>query len=213
MDNDFQPYQNQIQQPIEVPEDPNSNWLKDFAISAGKSVLNWIVIPLFIVLILHNFVFQAFHVVGTSMVPTLQDEDYLIISKIGPSLSRLAGNNYLPGRGSVVVFRFPKDPSLVFIKRTVGLPGDRVVVSEGKIRVYNKAHPEGYDPDKDLKLEDIQTEGDFDGVVPPKSIFVVGDNRNPNGSYDSREWGYLPADNIIGQAVFRLLPLDQARAL
>ncbi len=189
--------------------------VRGFLWSILLSIINWIVVPIVIVFVLHNFVFQAFHVVGSSMAPTLKEADYLIVSKVGNSLAKAQRKAYIPKRGEIVVFRYPKDLSLVFVKRVIGLPGDRVVVRSGKITVYNQATPQGFDPDdsKKYKPSDPVTLGEYDDVIPDGNVFVVGDNRAPNGSYDSREWGTLPSSDIIGDAVLRLLPLDAVKFL
>ncbi len=196
-----------------TPEEPASNPIWRFL----KGLTSWLIIPIAIVLILHNFVVQAFHVVGSSMVQTLQDGDYLIISKLGATAADLhlaaPGGGYIPKRGAVVVFRFPQDPRLVFVKRVIALPGERVTVADGALKVYNAQHPEGFNPDNGYEPGTTITLGSVDVVVPDGQVFVVGDNRTPGGSYDSREWGTLPAGNIIGQAVLRLLPLDQFKFL
>jgi len=174
--------------------------------------INWVAAPLLIVFILHNFVFQAYHVDGSSMTPTLHTADYMIVSKVEGSLARAQAKDYIPRRHQVVVFSYPKDPSLVLIKRVTALPGERVVVNNGTIKVYNTEHPEGFSPDDDsFERSADYTEGNLDEVVPEGSIFVVGDNRLPGGSFDSREWGMLPSSDIIGNAVVRLLPLDGFR--
>lgn len=175
-------------------------------------IINWAVAPLLIVFILHNFVFQAYHVDGSSMTPTLHTADYMIVSKVENTLAKLTGKSYIPRRHQVVVFNYPQDPSLIFIKRVTALPGERVVVKNGTITIYNSEHPEGFSPDDGtFERSATYTEGDVDEVVPEGSIFVVGDNRLPSGSYDSREWGMLPSKDIIGNAVIRLLPLDGFR--
>lgn len=186
--------------------------------SAAGVILSWLVFPLVVVFVLHNFVFAAYHVLGTSMVPTLHDTDYLIISKLGDTqatVGRLFGQNshYIPARGQVIVFHYPKDPSKVFVKRVVGLPGDRVVVKNGQVTVYSKDHPGGFNPDAKYEASGTTTLIDTDDTVQPGNVFVMGDNRTPGGSFDSREWGELPSSYIIGNAVLRLLPLDQARIL
>lgn len=174
--------------------------------------INWVAAPLLIVFILHNFVFQAYHVDGSSMTPTLHTADYMIVSKVENTLAKLTRKPYIPRRHQVVVFAYPKDPSLVFIKRVTALPGERVVVKDGTITIYNAEHPEGFSPDDgSFERAATYTEGDLDEVVPEGSIFVVGDNRLPSGSFDSREWGMLPSEDIIGNAVIRLLPLDGFR--
>lgn len=174
--------------------------------------INWVAAPLLIVFILHNFVFQAYHVDGSSMSPTLATSDYMIVSKVENTIAKLTGKNYIPRRHQVVVFSYPNDPSLIFIKRVTALPGERVVVKNGTITVYNSEHPEGFSPDDNsFERAATYTEGDLDEVVPEGSVFVVGDNRLPSGSFDSREWGMLPSKNIIGNSVIRLLPLDGFR--
>jgi signal peptidase I len=182
------------------------------------AIFSWIIFPIAVVLILHNFVFQAYHVLGTSMVPTLHETDYLIISKLGYTealVKRLVGQNsqYIPARGEVIVFRYPKDPTKVFVKRVVGLPGDRIVIKNGAVTIFNKANPNGFNPDTKYEKSDTVTLIDTDEVVQAGNLFVMGDNRTPSGSYDSREWGELPSSYIIGHAVLRLLPLDQVRFL
>lgn len=182
------------------------------------AVFSWVIFPIAVVLILHNFVFQAYHVLGTSMVPNLHNADYLIISKLGYTqalVQRLFNQDavYIPERGQIIVFRYPKNPSEVFVKRVVGIPGDRVVVKDGSVTVYNKDNPNGYNPDKTYETSDTTTLGNIDETVQAGNVFVIGDNRSPAGSYDSREWGELPSSYIIGNAVLRLLPLDQVKVL
>jgi len=194
--------------------DKATNWFKTILLG----IINWLVIPVVIVLILHNFVFQAFHVIGTSMVPTLHDTDYLIVSKVGASESELGkgfgkSSNYIPKREEIIVFHYPKDPSLIFIKRVIGLPGERVVVQNGTVTIYNKQFPNGFNPDAGTIRTKYPTLGSIDEVVPANNIFVLGDNRTPNGSYDSRDWGFLPSSYIIGDAVLRLLPVGNAGVL
>ncbi|HEX3081734.1 MAG TPA: signal peptidase I [Candidatus Saccharimonadia bacterium] len=211
--------------PLETPPagEPSPTGTAINSIAHGFSavfaaIFSWIVFPIAVVLILHNFVFQAYHVVGTSMVPTLHDTDYLIISKLGYTqalVERLFGQDkkYIPPRGQVIVFRFPKDTSRVFVKRVVGLPGDRVVIKNGSVTIFNASHPNGFNPDLGYEAKDTSTLIDTDEVVQQGNVFVMGDNRTPNGSYDSREWGELPSSYIIGNAVLRLLPLDQVKVL
>jgi signal peptidase I len=145
------------------------------------------------------------------MFPTLKDSDYLIISKVDHTIAGVERKDYIPPREQIIVFHYPKDPSLVFVKRVIALPGERVKISNGEVRVYNAAHPEGFDPNTGYEQPGTQTLIDTDVTVPSGNVFVLGDNRTPNGSSDSRDWGFLPAGNIIGNAVARLLPIDQAK--
>jgi signal peptidase I len=182
------------------------------------AVFSWIIFPIAVVLILHNFVFQAYHVLGTSMVPTLHNTDYLIVSKLGyteAEIGRAFGHNtdYIPKRGEIIVFHYPKDPTKIFVKRVIGLPGDHIVIKNGSVTVFNTAHPAGFNPDANYEAAGTQTLIDTDVVVQPGELFVMGDNRTPGGSFDSREWGELPSSYIIGNVVLRLLPLDQVKVL
>jgi signal peptidase I len=226
LDNPASPYQ-AVQpgvppQPSAPPEEPESESGLG-AIARGftgilSGIFSWIIFPVAVVLILHNFVFQAYHVLGTSMVPTLHDTDYLIISKVGYTealLGRTFGKNnpYLPARGQIIVFHYPKDPTKIFVKRVIGEPGDHVVIRNGIVTVFNSAHPNGFTPDTSYEPQDTQTLIDTDVTVQTDNLFVMGDNRTPGGSYDSREWGQLPSSYIIGNAVLRLLPLDQVKIL
>lgn len=205
--------------PAAPPPPPEPTTLETVA-NGFKAILgaifSWIVFPIAVVLILHNFVFQAYHVLGTSMVPNLHETDYLIISKIGTSVAmaeRSVGKDsqYIPKRNEIIVFHYPKNPSQVFVKRVTGIPGDRVVIKDGNVTVFNKDNPNGFNPDTKFERSSTVTLIDTDEVVQPGHVFVLGDNRSPGGSYDSREWGELPSSYIIGNAVLRLLPLDQVK--
>lgn len=179
-----------------------------------KTIFSWIILPGLIVLFLHSFVFQAFYVSGSSMNPDFQDGDYLIIDKVGFTLSNLKATFGLDTsldlkRGDVLVFRYPNNPSTFFIKRLIGLPGDRVVVKDGKVTIYNAEHPEGLTLTEPYIDQSMVTQGDVDEVVDKDKYFVMGDNRSPNGSFDSREWGQLPRYDVVGVATARLLPINE----
>ena len=175
-----------------------------------KGLFAWLVFPALLVLILHVYVVQPFYVHGQSMEPSFHDNDYLIISKVEPSLNSLrqiftgkpVPDTY--ARGQVLVFHYPKNPSLVFIKRIAGLPGEHVVVASGQVIINGKVLKENF-----IK-PDTPTIGNIDEIVPPNDYFMLGDNRTPDGSSDSREWGDLPQANIIGRVVVRLYPLNAA---
>jgi signal peptidase I len=209
--------------PAPAPQTPRSDEPSNLQVTANRfsdifgAVFSWLIFPIVIVLILHFFVFQAFHVVGTSMFPTLHNSDYLIISKLGDTeaqIERTFGHKndvYIPARGQIIVFHFPLDPTKIFVKRVVGLPGDRVVVKDGKVTVYNKANPSGFNPDTKYEPSSTITLIDTDEIVQPGNVFVMGDNRTDGGSYDSRQWGQVPSSYIVGDVVLRLLPLDQIK--
>jgi signal peptidase I len=201
----------------EEPNTPLQNAARGFMAVVGV-IFSWIVFPILIVLILHNFVFQAYHVLGSSMVPTLHETDYLIVSKVGYTqtlVEHMLGQNktYIPARGQIIVFHYPSDTSKVFVKRVVGLPGERIVIKNGNVTIFNKDNPNGFNPDLKYEPSETVTLLDTDQTVQEGHIFVMGDNRTPGGSFDSREWGQLPSSYIIGNAVLRLLPLDKVRVL
>jgi signal peptidase I len=173
--------------------------------------VSWILIPVAMVLVLHYFVFSAYHVVGTSMIPTLQDSNYLIVSKIDNTAAALTHHDYIPKREQIIVFHYPKQPTLDFVKRVIALPGERVVVSNCAVTVYNSEKPQGFNPDAVHPITGTCTEGDIDETIPRGNVFVLGENRTPGGSSDSREWGLLPSYDIIGNVVLRLYPVSSLR--
>ena len=102
-----------------------------------------------------------------------------------------------PRRGDVIVFRYPKDPSRDFVKRVIGLPGETVEIHRGAVKIDGEALEEPY-----LEERDLSSLGPT--LVPPESYFVMGDNRD--GSSDSRHWGTVPLENIVGKVLVRYWP-------
>ncbi len=158
------------------------------------------------------FVFQFYRVDGQSMEQTLQPNDRLIIYKLPKTISAITHNAFMPSRGEIIVFSLKEKGSLgqsesrQLIKRVIGLPGDRVVVRGGKVTIYNDAHPDGYNPDQNTSYETSTqpTNGETDITVERNQVFVMGDNRS--NSLDSRIFGAIDADKIIGKLVLRVLP-------
>jgi signal peptidase I len=180
------------------------------------SLLTLVVIPmaLFIAYILLVFVFQSYQVDGPSMQPTLQNNDRLIVWKLPKTWSRITGHQYVPDRGDIVIFEEPSLDNKQLIKRVVGLPGDRVVVKNNVLTVYNKAHPSGFDPDTTLPYNQGRavppTSGNIDITVGSDQIYVCGDNR-PD-SLDSRYFGPVPLKDVIGKLAVRILPVSKAKS-
>ncbi|MCC7289385.1 signal peptidase I [bacterium] len=177
------------------------------------SFVSWVVVPIVIVLVLHTFVFQAFYVEGSSMEPGYQSNDYLIVSKLDMTFNNLSGlvgikSNPNIKRGDVLVFHPPIAPQTFFVKRAIGLPGEKVIVKNGKVTIINEEHPNGLVLKEDYIDKNEPTLGDVSVTVEQGKYFVLGDNRRPSGSYDSRDWGLLPKENIIGVAYMRLLPVS-----
>lgn len=138
-----------------------------------------------------NFVSARIRVDGSSMVPSFHDGDYVIVNRLAYRLGEIQ-------RGDVVVFPYPLNPEEDFIKRVIGLPGDRVSVSGGQVYLNGTAIEEDY-IDEPIRADVAEV------IVPEGNVFVMGDNRND--SDDSRRWGPLSIDVIIGKAVFRYWPL------
>jgi signal peptidase I len=136
------------------------------------------------------------------MVPTFQDGQYLIVDEISYHL-------HDPQRGDVVIFKYPKDPSKYFIKRVMGLPGETVEVKGSDVIIYNTENPDG------LKLSQPFVENTSNNNMRTElgegEYFVMGDNRRE--SSDSRYWGAVPRDMMIGRALVRLFPIAQASYL
>lgn len=184
--------------------------------SIASTVAILLIAPLF-ALFLISFVFQSYLVDGPSMESTLQDKDRLIVWKVPRTWARITGNDYIPKRGDIIVFTEPKlqefgqKSGKQLIKRVVGLPGERITIKNGVVTVYSTEHPDGFRskvtlPDGSL-IE--PTSGEIDTAVPEGSVFVLGDNRS--NSLDSRAFGPVDADNIVGKLTARFLPLGEAR--
>lgn len=193
-----------------VPEPESKDGIKSIA-----STLALLALAPLLALLLTAFVFQSYEVDGPSMQTTLQNHDRLIVLKIPRTWARLTHHNYIPNRGDIVIFNHAEgangvDGEKQLIKRVIALPGERVVVKEGKVTVYNQAHPEGFSPDATLPYGKVITEtvGDVDLVVPPGEVFVCGDNRS--NSLDSRYFGTVPSSEIVGKLGLRVYPFNKA---
>ena len=158
-----------------------SGWVRDVAISLAVSAF-------FIV-----FLYQPVKVEGTSMMPTLQDQERVFINKFVYKLEPIE-------RGDVVVFRYPRDPAKSYIKRVIAVAGDHVRIDAGVVYVNGQRLSEPYVP---RMYEDVRSYADT--IVPPHSYFVLGDHRNL--SNDSRDFGPVDEDFIYGKAVFGYWPV------
>jgi len=160
--------------------------------------IRYAVIAILIVVPFRIFIAQPYVVAGASMDPTFKNADYLIVDQLSKRFEE-------PQRESVVIIRYPKDPSKFFIKRLIGFPGDTVEIKAGAVTVYNEENKAGLKLDGSYvvypKIED------FSKKLGPDEYFVMGDNRA--GSSDSRIWGTLPKKYIIGRPILRLLPLNK----
>ncbi len=158
-------------------------WLRDLIISLAISA--------FIII----FLYQPVKVEGTSMMPSLQDQERIFVNKFVYRLEPIE-------RGDIVVFRYPRDPSKSYIKRVIGVTGDRIRIDNGQVYVNGKRLGEDYVP---LQYEDERSYPEI--VVPRNYYFVLGDHRSM--SNDSRDFGPVKESFIYGKAVFGYWPMDK----
>lgn len=177
--------------------------------SKGK-ILEWvksIILALIIALFIRSFFVQAYKIPSGSMIPTLLVGDYLLVNKITFGIRHPIKDDFLyswglPKRQEIVVFTYPVDKKLDFIKRVIGLPGDTVEIINKKVYVNGVPLEEPYVQftDKEIFPREISPRDNFGPVkVPPNSVFVLGDNRDQ--SYDSRFWGFVPLHSLKGKAL------------
>lgn len=166
---------------------------------ALREVVTIVVLAVLIVVPIRTFIAQPFVVEGESMFPTFKDSDYLIIDEFTYRLED-------PQRGDVVVFRYPNNPSVFYVKRLIGLPGETVKIEKGSVRITT-ASGEVITLDEPYVVNEDATYT-LDATLGEEQYFVMGDNR-PRSS-DSRVWGPLPKEDIVGRAWIRLFPVAEA---
>lgn len=164
--------------------------------------------------LINLILFRSFDVSGPSMEPTLYTSDRLIVNRLPVTFDALQNKDYMPNRGHVIVFKNPfftpggRDEYIV--KRVIGLPSERVVVSGGKVTVYNSEHPDGFNPYDSINIAKTSVSGNVDRTVPEGEIFVIGDNRSGNYSLDSRNGlSTIPLNDVIGPVVIRIFPFTK----
>ncbi len=161
-----------------------------------SEILRFTLIALIIVIPIRWFVAQPFIVSGASMENTFESGEYLIVDQVTYKFHN-------PSRGDVIVFRYPKDPSKFFIKRVIGLPGDTVVIDGSTVRIKNEAVPEGFILEEPY-IKSMKNGSTITETLGDREYFVMGDNRDQ--SSDSRVWGVLQEERIVGRAFVRLFP-------
>jgi len=156
-----------------------------------------VIVSLAIIIPVRYYLVQPFFVRGASMEPNFDNGQYLVINEIGYRIDQ-------PKRGDVVVFNYPLDESQYYIKRIIGLPNEKIEIKDGAVFINDVAL------DESLYLpETIFTRGDMAVNLKNREYFVLGDNLQ--ASSDSRQWGILPAKNIVGQVWLRAWPLNMAK--
>lgn len=164
--------------------------------------------------LINLLLFRSFNVIGPSMEPTMYTGDRLIINRVPVTIAAVQGKDYIPARGHVIVFKnphyFPGGADEYVVKRVIAFAGERVVVSGGKVTVYNPTTPGGFDPYQGAPVQPVAVSGTVDEVVPDGELFVIGDNRSAEYSLDSRNGlGTIPLTDIIGPVAMRIFPVTQ----
>lgn len=173
-----------------MPEEKRENFFTE--------LLKFALIAVVIVVPIRLYIAQPFIVSGASMSPTFENGEYLIVDELSYRLNE-------PERLDVIIFRYPRDPDEFFIKRIIGLPGETVYITGGNVSVETPAGER-----VDLEETYVVNEGNGGNLaitLDDSEYFVLGDNR-PESS-DSRVWGTLPQENIVGRALVRLLPIQE----
>jgi signal peptidase I len=171
----------------------------------------WVVV---IIVPIRVFLVQPFFVQGASMEPNFEDKEYLIVNELGYKTTDL-GNFFTVRpfkefqRGDVVVFRYPKNPKIFYIKRIVALPGEKIEIRGGEVKISNSENPGGFVLDESRYLApSVETAGEV-SVKLGGEYFVMGDNRMY--SSDSRSWGPVPEADVMGRVILRAWPVNKAR--
>jgi signal peptidase I len=192
--------------------------MRHAAIQEFLSTAGVLLLALAIAITLIAFVFQSYQVDGESMQTTLNNNDRLIVWKTPRTWARITHHQYVPKRGDIIIFnetglsKYGQDDAKLLVKRVIGLPGDRVVVKDGVITIYNQVHPDGFQPDKELPYGSGNhipfTSGNIDVTLDSDQLFVCGDNRG--NSLDSRIFGPIRTSQIIGKLAARIYPFSDA---
>lgn len=175
----------------------------NFAISAGIFILEMVKVAVLAgitIALIRYYLFKPFYVKGASMEPNFHEKEYLIIDELSYRFRE-------PVRGEVIVFRYPEDPKEYFLKRIIGLSGETLKITEGKIYIYNTENPEGFELKENYLPDDLITEGDKIFKIGENQVYVLGDNR-PN-SFDSRRFGPIDRSLVVGRAWLRGWPLNK----
>lgn len=225
MDNNIPSYAPPSTDPLQsqpsIPEQPPEPEIQGSSHEGIKSILSTIAILITAILLalsLTVYVFQSYEVDGPSMETTLQNKDRLIVYKLPRTIARISGHQYFPNRGDIIVFsrqdssEFGTNQKRQLIKRVIALPGEKVVVKNGILTVFNKTHPDGFRPDDaEYGKVIVTTPGNVEPtVVPDNEVYVCGDNR-PN-SLDSRSFGPISTNDIVGKLILRVYPFNKGQS-
>lgn len=169
-------------------------------------------------LFINTFIFRSFNVIGPSMEPTLYTGERLIVNRLPATIALIKGETYKPERGKIIVFKNPHYTDGIddefLVKRVIAFAGERISLKDGIYTVYNSENPNGFNPDDaNNKEPGSYTSGNIEGLtVPEGEIFVSGDHRAGNYSFDSRNGlGTIPLYDIVGPVSIRIFPFDKLR--
>jgi signal peptidase I len=169
-------------------------------------------------ILINAFIFRSFNVVGPSMQTTMYTGDRLIVNRLPVTWAQLQNKPYIPERGQVIVFKNPRynvgTGDEYIVKRVIAFPGERVTVTDGVLTVYNSEHPNGFHPDDANHGEPgSPTSGSVDTTVTDGTLFVAGDHRQGDFSFDSRSGlGLIPYYDVVGPVKLRIYPFTSIRA-
>lgn len=169
------------------------------AMRALKEIFTLVILAVLIVVPIRVFIAQPFVVEGLSMFPTFDDKDYLVVDELSYRFET-------PERGDVIIFRYPGNPSVFYIKRVIGLPGEKIAIDHGVVTVIKTDGSRETLDEPYVVAEDATYT--LNTALGADQFFVMGDNR-PKSS-DSRVWGALPKEDIIGRAFVRVYPFTDA---
>lgn len=182
-----------------------SDFLPGFRKSVGGfvwEIAKIIIIALIIIKPVHAFLLQPFYVKGASMEPNFYNADYLIVDQLSYRL-------HDPRRGDVVVIHNPFQENEFFIKRIIGLPNEQIMIVNSQITIYNDEFPDGQPLDESAYLEPgVSTPGNIEITLGGEEYYVMGDNRT--ASLDSRSFGPIDRDAIVGRTALRAWPIHRA---
>ncbi len=168
-----------------------------------RDFIETVFLALALFVVVNTFIAQLHQVTGNSMLPDFHDGEYLVTDKVTYRFRE-------PKRGEVIIFKAPEAPTRDYIKRVIGLPGESVELREGRVYIYNRSHPDGFTLNETYLRPKTLTEGKKflpagkRYIIPPENYLVFGDNREV--SSDSRTWGTVTKEEIVGRSLVRLWP-------